>query len=109
MNERPLKRLLGDYIRYFHDDRTHLGLSKETPGSRIRSAARGRVVSQARLGGLQHRYDRAARAALGNGLGALTLDRGEVSPVSRQSRRRYCQETLHRQNQASFKSANLAE
>ena len=108
MNERPLKRLLGDYIRYFHDDRTHLGLSKETPGSRIRSAARGRVVSQARLGGLQHRYDRAARAALGNGLGALTLDRGEVSPVSRQSRR-HCQETLHRQNQASFKSANLAE
>jgi hypothetical protein len=35
-------------------------LSKETPGGRVRSAARGRVVSHARLGGLHHRYDRAA-------------------------------------------------
>jgi hypothetical protein len=60
LNEPHLKRLLGDYIRYFHDDRTHLGLSKETPSRRVRSAARGRVVSHARLGGLHHRYDRAA-------------------------------------------------
>ena len=55
-----LKRLLSEYIRYYHDDRTHLGLSKETPGGRVRSAARGGVVSHARLGGLHHRYDRAA-------------------------------------------------
>jgi len=60
LNEAHLKRLLGDYLRYYHDDRTHLGLSKETPGCRIRSAARGRVISHARLGGLHHRYDRAA-------------------------------------------------
>ena len=60
LNEPHLKRLLGDYIRYYHDDRTHIGLSKETPGRRVRSAARGRVVSYARLGGLHHRYDRAA-------------------------------------------------
>ena len=60
LNEAHLKRLLGDYIRYYQDDRTHLGLSKETPSRRIRSAARGRVVSHARLGGLHHRYDRAA-------------------------------------------------
>jgi hypothetical protein len=60
LNEPHLKRLLGDYIRYYHDDRTHLGLSKETPGGRVRSACWGRVVSHARFGGLHHRYDRAA-------------------------------------------------
>ena len=60
LNEPHLKRLLGDYLRYYHDDRTHLGLGKETPGSRTRAASWGRVVSQARLGGLHHRYDRAA-------------------------------------------------
>jgi hypothetical protein len=55
-----LKRLLSEYIRYYHEDRTHLGLSKETPGGRIRSAHRGRMIVQARLGGLHHRYDRVA-------------------------------------------------
>jgi transposase InsO family protein len=60
LNEHHLKRLLGDYIRYYHDDRTHLGLSKETPGCRVRSAVWGRVVSHARLGGLHNRYNRAA-------------------------------------------------
>jgi putative transposase len=59
-NERHLKRLLSGYIRYYHEDRTHLGLSKETPGGRIRSAHHGRVITQPRLGGLHHRYDRAA-------------------------------------------------
>ncbi|MGD0224744.1 MAG: IS3 family transposase [Terriglobia bacterium] len=60
LNEPHLKRLLGDYIRYYLDDRTHLGLSKETAGGSVRVAAKGRVVSHARLGGLHHRYDRAA-------------------------------------------------
>jgi len=59
VNERHLKRLLSEYVRYYHDDRTHLGLSKETPGGRVRVAAQGHVVSHARLGGLHHRYDRA--------------------------------------------------
>lgn len=60
LNEHHLKRLLSEYIRYYHDDRTHLGLNKETPGGRVRSAAWGPVVSYARLGGLHHRYNRAA-------------------------------------------------
>jgi len=59
-NERHLRRLLAQYVSYYHDDRTHLGLAKETPGWRIRSAATGQVISHARLGGLHHRYDRAA-------------------------------------------------
>jgi len=60
LNERHLKRLLADYIRYYHEDRTHLGLRKQTPGGRVGSATRGRVISHARLGGLHHRYDQAA-------------------------------------------------
>lgn len=60
INERHLKRLLSDYIRYYHEDRTHLGLGKGTPAGRTRSALSGRVLSHERLGGLHHRYDRAA-------------------------------------------------
>ena len=60
LNERHLKRLLLEYVRYHHEDRTHLGLEKGTPEGRIRSEASGRVLSQERLGGLHHRYNRAA-------------------------------------------------
>src|SRR6202795_4246322 len=59
LNERHLKRLLSEYVRYHHEDRTHLGLEKGTPEGRIRSEASGRVLSQERLGGLHHRYNRA--------------------------------------------------
>jgi hypothetical protein len=60
LNEAHLKRLLSDYVGYYHEDRTQLGLGKNTPNGRLRSAARGRVTSLPRLGGLHHRYDRAA-------------------------------------------------
>jgi putative transposase len=60
LNERHLKRLLLEYVRYHHEDRTHLGLAKGTPDGRIRSIACGQVLSQLRFGGLNHRYDRAA-------------------------------------------------
>jgi transposase InsO family protein len=59
LDERHLKRLLAEYIRYYHEDRTHLGLRKETPHRRTAQRPRGpeRVVSRSRLGGLHHRYD----------------------------------------------------
>ena len=60
VNERHLKRLLFEYVSYYHEDRTHLGLEKETPTGRIRSIGSGRVLSLERLGGLHHRYHRAA-------------------------------------------------
>jgi transposase InsO family protein len=60
LNERHLKRLLSEYIRYYHEDRTHLELGKGTPNCRSRSGASGRVLSHDRLGGLHHRYDRSA-------------------------------------------------
>ena len=60
LNEQHLTRLLSDYVHYYHDDRTHLGLDKNTPAGRARSVGHGRVTARPRLGGLHHRYDRAA-------------------------------------------------
>jgi putative transposase len=60
INERHLKRLLCEYVSYYHEDRTHLGLGKETPHGRTHAVASGRILSHLRLGGLHHRYDRAA-------------------------------------------------
>ena len=34
LGERHLRRLLRDYVAYYHDDRTHLGLGKATPAER---------------------------------------------------------------------------
>src|SRR6202162_934173 len=60
VDERHLKRRLSEYIRYYHEDRTHLGLGKGTPDGRTRTIFSGHVLSHVRLGGLHHRYDRAA-------------------------------------------------
>jgi putative transposase len=60
LNERHLKRLLSDYVNYYHEDRTHLGLGKGKPNCRHRTMPSGRVISHERVGGLHHRYDRAA-------------------------------------------------
>jgi len=63
LNVRHLKRLMTNYIRYYHEDRTHLGLAKQTPGGRkerTKSDTACTVISMPRLGGLHHRYDRAA-------------------------------------------------
>jgi transposase InsO family protein len=36
LNERHFKRLMTEYVRYYHDDRTHLGLAKQTPAGRAK-------------------------------------------------------------------------
>ena len=59
-NERHLRRLLTEYVRYFHQLRIHLGLSKRTPNERARTLGPGKIISCPRLGGLHHRYQRAA-------------------------------------------------
>jgi transposase InsO family protein len=62
-NERHLRRLLGEYVAYYHQDRTHYALEKETPGGRLPSASQGAgaaIVARRRLGGLHHRYHWAA-------------------------------------------------
>jgi putative transposase len=59
LNEFHLRRLGRDYLAYYHQDRTHIGLNKNTPARRAvetRSPLQSRIVSTSRLGGLHHRY-----------------------------------------------------
>jgi transposase InsO family protein len=59
LNERHLQRLLADLVAYYHDDRTHLSLEKQTPAMRplaTRPTSGGAVVAHPRLGGRHHRY-----------------------------------------------------
>jgi len=63
LSERHLRRLLRDYVRYYHEDRTHLGLRKDTPSGRVAasmSPLTNKIISLPRLGGLHHRYAVAA-------------------------------------------------
>jgi transposase InsO family protein len=59
LNEQHLRRLLRDYVSYYHEDRTHNSLAKDTPNCRPvekKPAANATVISCPRLGGLHHRY-----------------------------------------------------
>jgi len=59
LNEFHLRRLGREYLAYYHQDRTNVGLDKNTPDKRVvegRSSPQSRVVSKSRLGGLHHRY-----------------------------------------------------
>jgi len=61
--DRHLQRLMVSYLLYYHEDRTHLGLAKDTPAGRvteIRSEPGSKIQSLPRLGGLHHRYAVAA-------------------------------------------------
>ena len=63
LNQRHLRRLMKNYIRYYHEDRTHLGLGKDTPSGRavaFASPSSRAIISWPRLGGLHHRYTLAA-------------------------------------------------
>ena len=63
LNERHLKRLMSSYLLYYHEDRTHLGLAKDTPAGRpteIRAERESKIQSFPRLGELHHRYAVAA-------------------------------------------------
>ncbi len=58
-NEAHLRRLVREYLRYYHVDRTHDGLGKDTPEKRPVEGWEGRhcrVVAIPRVGGLHHRY-----------------------------------------------------
>jgi hypothetical protein len=61
LNERHVKRILTSYLEYYHEDRAQLSLDRNAPFPReIELPERGRVISIARVGGLHHRYRRAA-------------------------------------------------
>jgi putative transposase len=59
LNARPLKKMLSSYFRYYHESRTHLSLDKQCPFPR-EALKVGTIVAIPQLGGLHHRYERAA-------------------------------------------------
>jgi transposase InsO family protein len=60
-NEAHLLRILTAYFAYYHEARTHLSLERNAPVPRqIESPERGNVTAIPHLGGLHHRYTRAA-------------------------------------------------
>ena len=61
LNEAHLRRLLKEYLSYYHCSRNHLSLHKDPPNPRaIESRTDGNVVALPVLGGLHHRYVRQA-------------------------------------------------
>ena len=59
LNERHLKRPMSSYLLYYHEDRTRLGLSKDTPAGRpteICPECGRKIQSFPGLGWLHHRY-----------------------------------------------------
>jgi len=61
LNERHLRRILVGYFHYYHHSRAHLSLDRNAPIERkIEPPYSGRVVAIPQVGGLHHRYRRAA-------------------------------------------------
>ena len=60
-NERYLRRIVSDYLAYYHQARPHLSLHRNSPVPRaVESAGMGPVVGEAIVGGLHHCYRRVA-------------------------------------------------
>ena len=61
INEQHVRRVLREYLGYYHRSRTHLGLDKDCPEPRIVEPPDvGPIASEPVLGGLHHRYFRQA-------------------------------------------------
>ena len=63
LDDKHLRRLLSEYLGYYHRDRTHLGVEKDAPVARpveLRPAGAAAVQARRRVGGLYHRYEWAA-------------------------------------------------
>jgi putative transposase len=59
--EEHLRRVLDSYFGYYHESRTHLSLERNAPQPRaVEPPSRGKIVAIPHLGGLHHRYTRAA-------------------------------------------------
>jgi hypothetical protein len=57
LNELHVRRITSEYIAYYHEDRTHLGLDKDTPVGRLveQKPDLAQPESPPRVG-LHHRY-----------------------------------------------------
>src|SRR5216684_3978853 len=61
VSEAGLRRILTEYVAYYHQSRTHLAVDKDSPWPRpVAPSVRGSVVATPLVGGLHHRYDRRA-------------------------------------------------
>ena len=61
ISEKHLRRILKDYFRYYHESRPHESLERNSPHPRvIELAQKGLIISIPEVGGLHHRYQRAA-------------------------------------------------
>jgi len=60
-NEALLRRIMAEYARYYNESRTHEALEGNSPIPReVEPPSKGRIVAVPFLGGLHHRYTRAA-------------------------------------------------
>ena len=61
LNEDHLRRILSSYFEYYHESRTHLSLERNSPvPRRVEHPSEGKVIAIPQVGGLHHRYRRAA-------------------------------------------------
>ncbi len=61
VDENHLRRILREYLAYYHGCRTHLSLEKDSPEPRkVESPDQGKIVEFPMVGGLHHRYSRRA-------------------------------------------------
>ncbi len=61
LGERHLLRLVRQHVAYYNSDRPHMSLGGDSPGTRdVEPPAAGKIVTVPRVGGLHHRYSRAA-------------------------------------------------
>jgi len=59
--EGQLRRILREYFGYYNEVRPHQSLEKNSPVPReIEPPAKGKIISVLQIGGLHHRYLRAA-------------------------------------------------
>jgi len=61
LGEQHLRRILKMYVAYYNEARPHLSLERNAPVRRnVEPPSRGRVIAISQVGGLHHRYQRAA-------------------------------------------------
>jgi len=63
-SEAHLRRILTSDFAYYHESGAHLSLERNTPVPRqVEHPTEGKVIAIPQVGGLHHRYTRAARAS----------------------------------------------
>ncbi len=59
LSEKHLFRILKSYVDYYNNDRTHLGLNKDSPSARSvqNKPENSKIIEMPKVGGLHHRYE----------------------------------------------------